>query len=525
MKTLTKIIPLAVSLFFIILFIYAAASKMLDFENFQVQLAQSPLLSAYAGFISFGVVILELVIVGLLCFNFTRLWGLYASFAIMVAFTVYIFLILNYSDFVPCSCGGILEKMGWTEHLIFNIACVVTAGLAIITAYPFPPKLSALDHSEEDWMANYWQRRKDRRMIAYKMTALLVLPAGLMIALFLSSEYIMKKENNFTRRFPHHPILEEQAYDLKVNSYYFAGFDDSTVYLGNLSSPFRLFKIDRQLKKMDTIEVMPRTSHRFQNLRYTVQRNTLYAYDGTVPVIYAAAVSSPKIPLYEMSVNDVYFDQLVPLTPADYVMRVEDNSTKRTALASLSFFPDPKVHISNSVLTRKADGGFDADGRLLYDAPTGYFYYLFYYRNQILQFDEKLNVTARMKTIDTISKAQIQTTILKDGTKKMSAPPVMVNKEMTVYRGLIFNKSNLIGKHESKDTWRKNVVVDIYTTAPAGYWGSIYVQHRGKNRMSQMLVTDKYFFVLSGNEIVRYRFAQTLTENFISGRSRKPVSE
>ena len=143
MKTLTKIIPLAVSLFFIILFIYAAASKMLDFENFQVQLAQSPLLSAYAGFISFGVVILELVIVGLLCFNFTRLWGLYASFAIMVAFTVYIFLILNYSDFVPCSCGGILEKMGWTEHLIFNIACVVTAGLAIITAYPFPPKLSA----------------------------------------------------------------------------------------------------------------------------------------------------------------------------------------------------------------------------------------------------------------------------------------------------------------------------------------------------------------------------------------------
>jgi hypothetical protein len=202
--------------------------------------------------------------------------------------------------------------------------------------------------------------------------------------------------------------------------------------------------------------------------------------------------------------------------------RVEDNSTKRTALASLSLVPDPEVHISNSVLTRKADGGFDADGRLLYDTSTGYFYYLFYYRNQILQFDEKLNVTARMKTIDTISKAQIQTTILKDGSKKMSAPPVMVNKEMTVYRGLIFNKSNLIGKHESKDTWRKNVVVDIYTTAPAGYWGSMYVQHRGKNRMSQMLVTDKYFFVLSGNEIVRYRFAQTLTENFINGRSRKP---
>lgn len=525
MKTLKKIIPPVVSFFFILLFIYASASKILDFENFQVQLAQSPLLSAYAGFISYAVIILELVIAFLLCFTPTRLWGLYASFAIMVAFTVYIFLILNYSDFVPCSCGGILEKMGWSEHLIFNIAWVVTAGLAIIAAYPFPPKFSVLDYSEDDWMSNYWQRRKDRRMIAYKMAALLLLPAALMIVLFLSSEFIMKKENNFTRRFPHHPILEEQAYDLKVNSYYFAGFDDRSVYLGNLSSPFRLFKIDRQLKKMDTIEVVPATSHRFRNLRYTVQRNTLYAYDGTVPVIYAAAVSSPKNHLYEMSVNEVYFDQLVPISPADYVMRVEDRSTKRTALASLRLLPETKVLISNSVLTRKADGGFDADGRILHDTSTGYFYYLFYYRNQILQFDEKLNVTARMKTIDTISKAQIRTTVLKDGSKKMSAPPVMVNKEMTVYRGLIFNKSNLIGKHESKDTWRKNVVVDIYTTAPAGYWGSMYVQHRGKNRMSQMLVTDTHFFVLSGNEIVRYRFAQTLTENFINGGSRKPVSE
>ena len=147
MKTLTKIIPLAVSLFFIILFIYAAASKMLDFENFQVQLAQSPLLSAYAGFVSYGVIILELAIVGLLCVHASRLSGLYASFAIMIAFTVYIFLILNYSDFVLCSCGGILEKMGWAEHLIFNIGCVVMACLAIIAAYPFPAKLSVLDHS------------------------------------------------------------------------------------------------------------------------------------------------------------------------------------------------------------------------------------------------------------------------------------------------------------------------------------------------------------------------------------------
>lgn len=182
MKTIYKFIPIFASFFFILLFIYAAASKMLDFENFQVQLAQSPLLSAYAGFISYGVIGIEIGIAALLMFQQGRKIGLYASFAIMVAFTVYIYLILNYSDFVPCSCGGILEKMGWTEHLIFNIGCTVLAGLAMI-AYPITPKAPKTDVSEEEWMSNYQQRKKARWMLAYQMTALFFTSSGLMVAL------------------------------------------------------------------------------------------------------------------------------------------------------------------------------------------------------------------------------------------------------------------------------------------------------------------------------------------------------
>ena len=37
-----------ICLLYILLFVYAAVSKLLDFENFQVQLGQSPLLSAFA---------------------------------------------------------------------------------------------------------------------------------------------------------------------------------------------------------------------------------------------------------------------------------------------------------------------------------------------------------------------------------------------------------------------------------------------------------------------------------------------
>ena len=61
MKNFSNIVPSIVSYFFILLFVYASVSKLLEFERFQIQLAQSPLLSAYAGFVSYSVIIIEWV--------------------------------------------------------------------------------------------------------------------------------------------------------------------------------------------------------------------------------------------------------------------------------------------------------------------------------------------------------------------------------------------------------------------------------------------------------------------------------
>src|SRR5690606_4268444 len=121
-----------ISYLFVLLFVYAAVSKLLDFENFQVQLGQSPLLSAFAGIISWVVPLLELVIAFLLMIPRLRKMGLYAAFTLMVMFTAYIIIILNFSSFVPCSCGGVLEQLGWTEHLIFNLFFVLLAVIGIV---------------------------------------------------------------------------------------------------------------------------------------------------------------------------------------------------------------------------------------------------------------------------------------------------------------------------------------------------------------------------------------------------------
>lgn len=61
-----RVIVEIICFLYILLFVYAAISKLLDFENFRVQLGQSPLLSAFAGSIAWLVPILELLIALLL---------------------------------------------------------------------------------------------------------------------------------------------------------------------------------------------------------------------------------------------------------------------------------------------------------------------------------------------------------------------------------------------------------------------------------------------------------------------------
>ena len=120
-----KNIPYITSMLFVVLFVYAASSKLFDYQQFQIQLGQSTILTAYADTVAWIVPTLELVLSFFLLFERYRLFALYA-------FTVYIILILNFSDFVPCSCGGVLENLSWKEHVVFNVLFIMFVLFSIL---------------------------------------------------------------------------------------------------------------------------------------------------------------------------------------------------------------------------------------------------------------------------------------------------------------------------------------------------------------------------------------------------------
>jgi hypothetical protein len=127
-----ELITEIIGFLYILLFAYAALIKLWDVSKFQVQIGNSPLIDDHATWIAWTIPISELIIVAMLTTQRFKLIGLYSAFSLMVMFTAYITFILKFADHIPCSCGGILEKMGWTEHLIFNVFFIILAIVGVI---------------------------------------------------------------------------------------------------------------------------------------------------------------------------------------------------------------------------------------------------------------------------------------------------------------------------------------------------------------------------------------------------------
>lgn len=127
-----KAIVVVIASLYILLFVYTASSKLMHLGVFRLRLERMPFIGSYAQWISWGIPFLELVIAGLLLFNGYRLIGLYASLILMSLFTGYIIMVLQFSDSIPCSCGGIVSALGWKDHILLNISFMVLAFLGIL---------------------------------------------------------------------------------------------------------------------------------------------------------------------------------------------------------------------------------------------------------------------------------------------------------------------------------------------------------------------------------------------------------
>ena len=122
-----------ISALLIMLFLYASISKFLDFQRFINEMNNQPLPNEWTPFLVWTIPSLEIAIALSLMFERTRLIGLFTSLVLMTLFTIYTcFVLFHFFSYVPCSCGGVIRKLTWNQHLVFTLFFVVLSVTGIV---------------------------------------------------------------------------------------------------------------------------------------------------------------------------------------------------------------------------------------------------------------------------------------------------------------------------------------------------------------------------------------------------------
>ncbi len=120
-----------------VLLLYAGLVKLIDVDLFRLQMSKSPLLpSSVIPLLSYAVPLVEILLAFCLLLGYAPSTALLTAFGLMALFTVYLAaLYFFYRGMeLPCSCGGILGKMGYPVHIAFNLFFTLVAGAGYVQA-------------------------------------------------------------------------------------------------------------------------------------------------------------------------------------------------------------------------------------------------------------------------------------------------------------------------------------------------------------------------------------------------------
>lgn len=491
-SSLKKIIVEIICLLYILLFVYAAVSKLIDFHDFVIQIGKSPIFTEYAFIAAIAVIAVEICITVLLSIPRVRFFGLFASLSLMTMFCVYIGILLLWSPYVPCSCGGVLSTLGWEEHLVFNLAFVLLAVLGIFML-------------KTDGEINSVIAVPNRSCsLTYLLPATIVLSAALVIGLYIISEEQVHRNNGFVRRYPHHPATMLKGMKIPYNSYYIAGYRDGRFYLGNLTAPSHVLSIDTMLLHTNShkITIEQTKGALFVAPRLYVTPDHFYIADGSTSVIYKGDVNNWKAEKIWEGTQD--YLQFRPLSGDRFLVSGIDEKTNTMALGlitgkgGLSYFP--------SVLPKTGDGIFENDGVLLSNPSDEKALYVYYYKNRYVSVSDDLTNVIISKTIDTLASSSI--TIAKEdhGTRHtIGGHAEMLQVQAATSGHYLFVKSRRLGKFEDAEMLQEASIIDVYDVAQNTYEFSFYLYNYENEAIKTFEVHGDLLIGLSENHLVLYR--------------------
>lgn len=328
---------------------------------------------------------------------------------------------------------------------------------------------------------------------------------GIVVLLYsFSADMVHRQRDVFIRQLPPHVITKKHELDLGYNSYYIAGVDKDKIYLGNNMAPFHLLVVDSKLKDTQHIKLnLNRLDLPLRSLQVRVTPPYFYMTDGSVPAIFKGKVSDWKASLTVS--NKPYFTSAEPVDSSIMAIRTNSISTKENVLGTISMKDSIKQKLFPDLLKKQIDGIFCTDGKLLVNKELQKVIYVYSYRNQFIVANVDMEKEFIGKTIDTISKAQIDVVnIDSKGVRTLSSQPLVVNRQCSTNGNYLFVSSNMLGKYEPDNILNVSSVIDVYDLNQNTYALSFYLLNHRQQRMTDFEVYGDRLIAILDKSLVIY---------------------
>lgn len=467
----------------ILLFVYAGAIKIIDHHNFQVELSKSPLLVDIAEPVSWLVPVSEILVAIGLLFRRTRLAAFYVAFGLMSTFTIYILSILTYSEYIPCGCGGVLAKLGWKEHFVFNLFFVAAAVGGIYSL----------------------ARSRGRNILIASVATFATI---MVVGLYLITYDEPNKYSSFDKDLLVAQPVRGGSIDLKFNSFYFAGVSDGKLYLSNQVAPTVLLRVDPRTLTAEQLEIHNR--HPLTNFSRTrVTGGHFFIGDGTIPSILTGNFSDMHAKPLECTYG--YFDQFIPLSDKRVVFR-QGNRSGAYVLAISS--PGQGLVIKDNILVKQVDGKFCVDGMMGYNESTHQVVYAYFYRNKFITIDSALKFPMVRTTLDSVSRARIKVSEFEYEGRKTGVvvPELIVNSQMFTSDDFLFLRSNIRARNESRELFDAQPRIDVFDLPTGHYLASFNLPLGTDEKPREFVALDNTLFALTDERLITFAIGSIMQE-------------
>jgi len=331
-----------------------------------------------------------------------------------------------------------------------------------------------------------------------------ILSIGIVVGLLALSKDIREQPGSFLRQYPPHPVIESKSIKLADEHYYFAGATRDKIYVANTLKPLEILEINSDMSDTSVVHLKIDNIEKQKYFRITVRIDSPYYYfmDGAIPYIYRGNITDWKGGPYMK--DSTYFIDAIPISSGSFVLQAMSAKTREYALGKMDV-NSKEVKLNHDLLKKQFDGTFDVDGSFSYSKKSNRLVYVYYYRNQFIVMDTNLNLDYQGNTIDTFKIAQVKTAeVYSEKVVKLSAPPIITNKDHTIYGQWLLIHSLLPAKNEYMKYFHKASIIDVYDLTSNSYQFSFRIFDQDGEKIKDLRVVGNRLYVLFQNSLLSY---------------------